>query len=273
MQKRRKRVVVVADLHSGGLTGLTPPTEQLQTSATGGHWRNKIAELQREAWSWYVKKVEELQPIDVAIVNGDSIDGRGDKSGGTEQITTDRNKQCNMAVESLSMLRAKDYVMTYGTPYHVSSCGEDSEDVIRSLLVKEPGVKSVKLGSHEWVSVNGLVFDIKHKIGNSQIPHGRYTALARDQVWNTLWTLHDEQPRGQVFIRSHTHYFVYCGNKDWIAMVTPALQTMGTKFGSRQCSGTVDFGLVSFDIESDGSYSWQVHIAELKRHRAQALVL
>lgn len=270
---KRKRVVIVSDLHCGHLSGLTPPTAQMRHSRTGNTWQDKVADLEKEAWDWYEAELAKLQPVDIAIVNADCIDGRGERSGSTELLTSDRNRQCDMAVECLSHIRAKDYVMTYGTPYHVSGDGEDFEDNIAKMLRKEKGVRSVKIGSHEWVSVNGLVFDIKHKIGGSSIPHGRFTALARDQVWNQLWTLHDEQPKGQVFVRSHVHFHTYCGNRDWLAVTTPALQTMGTKYGGRQCSGMVDFGFLHFDVESDGSYSWESHTAKLKRQKARVLEL
>ena len=273
MTRRSKRVLVVADLHSGALTGLTPPQFRRRHTDADDPWIDKIVDLERESWDWYDQTIKALQPIDFALVNGDCIDGRGERSGGTELITADRHKQAGIAFEALKIIRAQKYVMTYGTPYHVSSDGEDYEDTIARALANEKGVKEVKLGAHEWPEVNGLIFDMKHKVGSSGVPHGRTTALAKDQLWNTLWAECQEQPKGRVFIRSHVHYHTYCGGTDWLALTTPALQTMGTKFGSRQCSGRIDYGLIHFDIESDGSYTWQVHIAKLQRQRAQTLVL
>jgi hypothetical protein len=40
----------------------------------------------------------------------------------------------------------------------------------------------------------------------------------------------------------------------------PALQTPNTKFGLEQCSGIVDFGIVWFNIDNDGSFEWQTSI-------------
>ena len=271
--RKRSRVVIVSDLHSGALTGLTPPQFRRRHTNATDPWMDKIVNLEKESWEWYAKTIAALQPIDFAFVNGDCIDGRGERSGSTEVITADRHRQANMAFESLKIIKAKKYVMTYGTGYHVGNNGEDYEDIIAKDLANEKGVKQVKLGSHEWPEVNGLIFDMKHKIGSSSIPHGRFTAMARDQVWNTLWSECEEQPKGRVFIRSHVHYHVFCGGPDWLAMTTPALQTMGTKFGSRECSGRVNYGLVHFDVESDGSYTWQVHTAKMQGQRAQALKL
>lgn len=273
MSRGCKRVLIVADLHSGGLTGLTPPQFRKRHTDADDPWIDKIVDLERDAWEWYARTVESLQPVDFALVNGDCIDGRGERSGSTELITADRHKQANMASTALKLIKAKKYVMTYGTPYHVGNNGEDYEDVIAKDLANTKGVEQVKLGSHEWPNVNGLIFDMKHKIGGSSIPHGRFTAIARDRVWNSLWAECDDQPKGRVFIRSHVHYHVYCGGPDWLALTTPALQTMGTKFGSRECSGHVDYGLVHFDVERDGSYTWQVHTAKLQRQKAQALIL
>lgn len=272
MSRRRKRALIVSDLHSGSLPGLTHPSYQ-QLSTTRSSWRNKMAALQREAWAWYANEIEELQPIDIVIANGDLIDGRGERSGSTELITSDRNVQASMAGDALKLTRASQYVLTYGTPYHASGSGEDFEDIVAKDLAKEKGVKSVKIGSHEWIDINGLIIDVKHKIGSSSVPYGRSTPLGRDMVWNALWSEREEQPKSDIFIRSHVHYHVYCGERDWLAMTTPALQTMGTKFGSRQCSGTIDFGFIHLDVDTDGSYVWQAHIAKLQGQKAHTLVL
>jgi hypothetical protein len=141
------------------------------------------------------------------------------------------------------------------TPYHTGQ-EEDWEDV----LAREVGAK---IGAHEWVDINGLVFDVKHHVGSSQIPHGRHTAVARERLWSQLWAEREQTPKADVIIRSHVHYFDYCGGRDWLAMTTPALQGLGTKFGARRCSGTVDFGLLSFDVASRDEWSWHWHIAEL----------
>lgn len=268
----RKRVVIMSDTHCGHLMGLTPPDWQVPQGKRISRRRDKAAALERESWRWYADKIKELKPIDVVIFNADAIDGRGERSGGTELLTSDRDEQVTMALACLAETGARRFVLTYGTAYHTGDA-EDFEDNLVVALRASEGVESVKIGSHEWVDVNGLTFDVKHFIGSSAIPHGRYTSLARDVLWNELWAEHDEQPRADVIIRSHVHYFVYCGDDTFLAIITPALQTMGTKFGSRKCSGRVHFGLVHFDVDERGGYTWQAHVAKLEQQKARIVHL
>lgn len=255
MSKKKKRILVISDLHAGHLVGFTPPSWHDMLPESAFPPRVKLAEFRELAYNKFCKIVKQLQPIDYLFINGDCVDGTGSKSGGTELLTTDINKQCDMVIEAIKQIKAKRIVMTYGTPYH---CGlVDSED----MIARE--VKAVKIGGHEWVDVNGLVFDLKHKVGSSSIPHGRFTAIAKEKLWNLLWAEREESPKSHIIIRSHVHYHNFCGSNDWLSLTTPALQGPGSKYGTRQCSGTVDFGVVHFDVNPSGSYSWQAHIIKL----------
>jgi hypothetical protein len=213
----------------------------------------KLWKTRRKCWNWRKKQAELLKPIDCLIINGDLIDGRGDKSGGTELLTRDRNEQVDMAIAAAELWEAPAILISYGTPYH-SGRREDWENQIAK------GVGATKIGSHDWADVNGLVFDYRHKIGRSSIPHGRHTAAARERMWNVLWAERREYPKASVILRSHVHYFAYCGSMGWLSLTTPALQAYGTKFGARQVSGDVDYGLLSFDVTSKEEWSWEWHI-------------
>ena len=260
-----KRVVVVSDLHCGHLVGLTPPGWQLRGNNHSGK-RTKFLKIQRECWRWYENILKELHPIYLLVCNGDAIDGKGTRSGGSEQITTDLEEQAQMAKVALSAAKAEHIVLTYGTAYHASPEGEDWENVLAIDL------KADKIGSHEWIEVDGVVIDCKHHVGSSSVPYGRHTAVAKENTWNILWNEHDLQPRADIIIRSHVHFFNYCGGNGWLGMTTPPLQAMGTKYGSRRCTGLVDFGLVTIDIEN-GEYTWEAHIAKLEKQKAKALQL
>ncbi len=250
-----KRVLIISDLHSGHRAGLTPPDWQYPADAHDED-RAKFAELQRRSWEFYTRKVDALQPIDILIVNGDCIEGKGERSGGTELLELDREKQADIAAQCIEYVKAKDIVMTYGTPYHTGV----TEDFERGVAAT---VNAKKIGGHEWVDVNGLVFDVKHKISSSIIPHGRSTASSRDVLWNFLWAMEEGQPRGRVFIRSHVHYFNYAGTDKYLAIITPALQGGGSKYGIRQCSGIVNFGVIRFDVESEDKFGWTPHLMNI----------
>jgi len=219
-----------------------------------GH-KNGLRKGNGKHWNYFIGEVKSLGKIDLCLVNGDLIEGRGQRSGGTELITTDRLQQSELAVEILEEINATDYLFTYGTTYHVGSDGEDFEDQIAKHF-------KAKIGGQQFFSINGLMFHAKHKISGSTIPHGRFTALARQKVWNLFWSEYKQVPKANIFIRSHVHFYDFCGGYNWLALITPGLQGWGSKFGERECEGTIDFGIVHMDIEDQRSWTWQGHIAQ-----------
>lgn len=214
-------------------------------------------------WKWYSNKLSELAPIDRLIVNGDALDGKGERSGGTELITSDRRVQCQMAAKCIEEARAKRVALIKGTPYHVGDT-EDFEEFLGDA------VHADKCGWHEWFDANGVIIDCRHAVGGSQIPHGRHTALARAAMWNRLWAEREMQPRAQIIVRSHVHYHVFNGGAGWLALTTPALQGW-TKYGSRVIDGTNDVGLVSIDVTEGGEWEWRSHLLDMRFTAARAV--
>jgi len=264
---RMKNIAIVSDFHAGHKFGLTPPGWLPEDPAI----RNlEWIQANQALWGWYEAAIKQAGPFDAIIVNGDQIEGKGSKSGGTELIAADLEEQCDMAVEIIRRIPKRKgckIFMTRGTPYHVSSSdGEDWENTIAMRV-------EAKIDEHLWVEIDGTIFDVKHHpAGGSQVPHGRHTAIARDRLWNLLWAEKEQQPKGQVFIRSHQHYHAYSGGPDWLAMVTPALQGAGSKFGLRRCSGLVDFGFVTFQTNKN-EYQWQAHIANIEQQKSLLIKL
>jgi hypothetical protein len=255
-----KRVVVISDLHCGHKVGLTHPDFE-SSNVVNGSLAHKLSRVRRECWQFYAKALHELQPIDILIVNGDAIDGRGERSGGTELLTIDRNEQSEMAIAAIKEAGAGTTRLTYGTGYHTG----DAED-FEFNVAKAFGASIV---AHDMVDVNGLVFDIRHHVGGSQSPLSRHNAIVKDRIWGLLWADRGERARAQVIIRSHVHYFVYGGDADWLGIVTPALQPAMTKYGQRRMVGTVDFGLIHFDVVNQEEWTWAPH---LLRPRAARMV-
>jgi len=253
-----KRVLVLSDLHCGHIAGLTPHLWNDQPPRNASAERKLLYETRHKLFDIYQKEIEKRKPFDVLICNGDAIDGRGERSGGTELLTSDRQEQCDMAAHCLRVPKAKQIYMTYGTPYHTGQI----EDWERSILSEIPNGQykpsKTEIMSHLYLDVDGVVFDCKHKVGSSGIPHGRHTAVAKEDIWNLLWHEKTGLPRGDIFIRSHVHYCQYSGDATKLRMTTPALQSLGSKYGSRQCSGTVDWGFVVFEIDNKGGYSWEI---------------
>jgi len=254
-QRHFKRVVVISDMHCGHVTGLTPPDYR---SGFPG-W----AESQEDAWQTYVEIMKGLLPIDVLVVNGDSIEGKGHRSGGTELITTDCQIQSEMARECITVVNSKEKIMVRGTPYHA---GEDTdwENIIAGW------VHAKKIGDHVWVDVNGLKFNIKHKIGSTTTPYGSGTALGKEKTWERVWGKRDPEQNADILIRSHIHRYYQCAEVDWWGCTTPALQGW-TKYGARQCIGTVDWGLIWFDVHRNGSYVAHKEIRTLEAQKVEVV--
>ena len=268
MARRPKRMLVISDLHCGHLAGLTPPRYQFKPKqdTLSPTKRGKFCEIQSQSWNWYLRNIRKAGPFDVVVVNGDAIDGAGKRSGGTEVITTDRAEQCDMAIRCIQpALQCKGktkLVMTYGTGYHTGN-EEDWEGSIADAL-------GGKIGSHEWIDLNGTVFDFKHHTGSSTIPHGRHTPTAKEVLWNKLWSAEDWVDEADVIVRSHVHYYQGGFDRSKLHLTTPALQGMGSKYGARRCSGLVDFGFLVFESDRKGEITWpQAHLAKAKSLPAQ----
>ncbi|MCJ7761108.1 hypothetical protein MUP59_08230 [Candidatus Bathyarchaeota archaeon] len=254
-----KRVLIIADLHSGHQVGLTHPKFERRPEDTTSR-QYKYYQIRRKMWKWYAETVADLQPIDVLIVNGDCIDGRGEKSGGLELLLLDRNEQVDCAVACINECKANKVLISYGTAYHSGQI-EDIEDIIAK------DVKAIKIESHGFVSIEGLRFDYRHHVGNTSIPYGQFTPIAKEKLWAQLWAQRDEYPDCEILVRSHVHRLAYCGGTDWLALTTPSLQAYWTKYGTRRMSGTIDFGVVWFDIVDKDTWTWHYRIKRLKSHQ------
>jgi len=269
----RKRIIVIGDLHSGHVAGLTPPDYQYQEVEESSTKHNKWARLQKETWLQYCNIIELWKPFDIGFSMGDSIEGKGTRSGGTELLSSDRNTQVDMAVachQKISDASRENFkwIGVYGTPYHTSGeGGEDWETMVAERCNFE------KMGAHESVDVNGCIFDLRHYIGSSSIPHGRFTAPAKERLWNVLWNEKNLRPKADVILRAHVHYATFCGEPGWIAMTLPALQGMGSKFGARYCSGIVHWGVTIFDVEADGTFDWYQLVVPIVAQKIEAIKL
>lgn len=257
-----KRILIISDTHCGHMSGLTPPGFQLPAdSAT--RVRQHMAEFERRTWDWFAESVARVGKIDALVWNGDILDGKGERSGGTELIMSDRLEQIEMAERIVKLIGAPRVELIYGTPYHVGR-DEDWEAVLAERL-------GCHIGSHEWLDAEGVVIDFKHKVSGSVIPHGRHTAPSRARLWNLLWADRELQPRADIVVRSHAHTFGYSGDARGLAIVTPGLQGW-TKYGGRQCEGTVDYGFLTIDCE-EGAYQWKPWLMDMRFSAATARTL
>ena len=275
-----KNVMLCGDFHCGHHVGLTPPSYNHKPDEDKNDPKWTLYVARKKLWDIFAREVKARPRPDVMVANGDLIDGRGERSGCTELLTSDRDEQSEMAAAVIRSVKPKKLVMTYGTPYHTGSNGEDFESVIKKAINVDPlgnpykNRVDVTLKAHAYFKIGGVTFDCKHKIGASQIPHGRATALMRENLWSSVWNEYKDVPRADVFIRSHVHYHVFCGDTKKLMMTLPALQAQGSKYGARQCSGIVDWGFVWFECDK-GEYSWEAVIPDdaVKAQKVELLEL
>lgn len=232
------KVLALGDLHTGHRGGLTPPSHQYHPA---------YKERQAQLWEWFKSTTQELSP-EIVICNGDAIEGKGSRNGGVELVIPDLSEQAEAAYQILKSIGASKYVLTYGTPCHVS--GTDGTDYERQIAT----ALGAEIHDHAMIDIEGVRFSVKHKIGASGVPHGRGTALLKEALWDELWagSEYEDRKRANVLIRSHVHYHAYAGTRDQLAMTLPCLQ-ISSDYGARQCNGTIDFGVCSFDI-NQGRY-------------------
>lgn len=247
MSPRPYRIVSVSDFHCGNIAGLTPP--QFNPDSPDGY---KMFVYRRNMYDWFLGEIQKLQPIDLCVANGDLIDGKGAKTGGTEQIALSRPKQIEMAIQALKDIGAAEYAFTYGTGYHTGP-----EDDLELPIAQEFGGKIEDVYTR---NVNGLVMRWRHHIGGSQSPTGRATPLLRQQEWDILWSIDGEFEKADVQLFSHVHYFQSYTNRFGTAFTHPALQGLGgSQLGARRLGGIVDFGFLHFDVTAREDWTWKVH--------------
>lgn len=271
MARKTLRGIIEGDYHCGHWAGLTPPDFYANPNSEDSDIlvRHKA---QKELWQWRSAKLKQIGRVDFHILNADLIDGRGERSGGTELQIVDRNKQVAAAIQCAKVvLLTKNgrRCMTRGTPYHTGDA-EDFEDNIADAL-------DCPIADRIWPEINGVIFDVRHKVGGSSVPHGRFAALARQKLWNMLLSgdgSHaNHQPRAQVTIRSHVHYHTHVGGAGWVAMNLPCLQYPMSKYGSRQCDGAVDMGLTYWEVKPSGNFTWEPLICRPEAAKAEPLKL
>jgi predicted phosphodiesterase len=252
-----KTIVFVSDLHCGSLYGLTPSAWHTRQSRQ--HYR-----YQREAWGTYLDMCRRWNRPDILVCVGDAINGAEAKQGGAELICVDRNQQVQMATIALEQWEAKRVVMVYGTAYHVGQGAEDYEYNIAKNL-------DASIEGHMFLKAEGLVFDIKHKIGTSSVPYGRSTAISREVVWALIKEAKSGWPKVDVVVRGHAHYFRWVEEAGKTAFICPSLQLARGRYGSREMSGDVDWGMIRLTVDNGKIIGRDINICTLAANKPRIL--
>lgn len=237
-----KRVLILSDLHCGHNLGLTHPD-----------YFNHFKEIQQVGWDFYSKNIKKLGKIDLCIVNGDAIEGRGAKES-MQHNTTNISEQQQIAISCLEKANAKKYVFLRGTPYHVSNDFE-CEDAIADHFGAE-------IFDSRKIEVNGCLLHCRHTTGKSGTAYASITSLQRSAVVQILNDVESGGVKADIYIRSHAHEYDLVDRELFTAFITPGLQFKGTNFG-RKCTGFYSYGFMWMDIRSKKDFDIHKEILPL----------
>lgn len=234
-----KRIAIISDSHSGHKFGLCPPDWQ----------SGKFRKLQKQLWDWFARTAADCGAVDVLVCNGDMIDGNGEKSGGTELITTDRLEQAEMAAQAIRCFDAKRTFVVAGTGYHSGTAEEFERPVADAVGGSYVG--------EAFFRAEGVNVHCRHHIGTAQMPQSKGTALLRAQLMDALAaSVGPGGDRADVIVRSHAHSFLAVANDFGLAFVTDGLQ-LRSRYG-RRLDGWSDVGLLVLDVDGE-DVSWTRH--------------
>ena len=181
------------------------------------------------------------------------------------RLPADMFEQCDMAVKVLNEIDAKQLMFTYGTPYHTASPnGEDFDKEVADRM-------NAPIQDELNVDVEGLVFNVKHKVGSSSSPYNRAMPVGRHRLWDAIEALRTNSKSADVYVRSHVHYFSFCGESNWHAFTLPALQSSETKYGARQCVGLTDWGMCLFYVDDGSLAGWDCRLYDLTSHKKKVI--
>jgi hypothetical protein len=250
---KQRRILWISDTHCGHVCGLTPP-EWWDAIPAG-----KLRDIARRGWEWYLDFLKRGGPYDLLVHVGDGIDGRGLRSDGREVIAQPED-QCEMLLSVIGAARCDRIAIVEGTPYHTSD-GAQWESVAASRL-RDRG-NTVDFGERLTITVNGRIFDARHKVGGSQAPTGGDAALRSEIVRSAEWSAEYGYPVPHEIVRGHVHRErVVGGGLRW-ARSLPALQ-MWTGYGARECGALYHWGATICDVDATGSARWHSEIRALR---------
>jgi len=242
----KTQILIAGDLHCGHLLGLTPPEEMR---------RFVLSKLMEDFWNFWETNTSDK--FDIAFWMGDLIEGEG-KRDSSHLLLPCIDDQVDLAVNIISRLNIKRHVFVYGTPYHVSN-NSDYERYIAENFGGDIKTTQKKI-------IDGIKFDISHKVGKSGSIAGGDSILKNEMLWAYI------NDNVDYVIRGHAHEYRLEELDFLTGIICPALKICYPdldRYG-RGLKGWYTVGFLKMIIE-DGVANISKHFFRYKLNRMETI--
>jgi hypothetical protein len=242
---RTMRILVIGDTHCGSSTGLTPPS--FDSTPPEESFDKDIYQLRRWLWARFDDEIARFLPFDVAIWNGDLIEGSQYKEAGAGLLGDmhDPQDQVRMANQIVKKVGATHNRFTYGTAYHVESFERTIADEFGSSISKE------LLETFDGVTIHAM-----HHIGGSANSMNRTSGLVTEAT-KLMHRLYGTGNTVDILVRNHRHLSAQANNNGIDCFSVPALQLPTRSQYGRKFSGKLGFGFLVIDTNA-GAYTAKI---------------
>lgn len=263
-------ILVISDLHVGSMTAICSDAPYL---ANEDNYRNpnKIQRVFFDFWNQIPDRLYQRKD-DIAIFNGDLIDGQNRKAVSNQTWSTNLDDQVEDAVRLINMLPYHQAVVIRGSGYHVTSNGVHCEEQIARLIhngrpysayfydsFSDKGIVKRNLKYTDvfmFGRVGSTVFTSTHHVPYSSSVLYRSTPIAKEMAimeFERGKMYIDDKDHPSIHFRSHCHYFnhVEFGNSHGI--ITPCWKYADEFLYKRGLAGTTPaIGAIEVIIEQNG---------------------
>lgn len=192
------RALLLADTHCGSRYALVPPSFRPAKAGPAGVFMDYV-------WSIWQDMIRKLPPLDLVLVNGDSMEGEHPTMrSAPDAIDTNPVHQVDMALETLGPVRdkARKFWLVRGTGFHEGKWCEAAETLGSELKAEE---WSDRRHSGEVLegTFAGLTWNVVHAQTTGAIYPG---TLMNRTIWMSNLAEHlSKAVHADIIVRSHTH--------------------------------------------------------------------
>jgi len=261
-----KTIVIYSDIHDGSTTAVCSPEPEIEEQSTV----YKPNALQKELYSIWEEAIDEFskKKPDLCVVNGEPVDGGNPKQLGNQSWSTNLYDQAVDSCKLLKMTKAKEFLFTRGSGYHVQIHGTPIEQFVADRMkgVKYSVYKGMKSKNADFYA-NVKAFDTNisftHHISYAKFFAYRATPISKEAALMALDK--GRNMKYDIIVRSHVHYFMMVKSAHTIGFTTPAWKYPDGHLYRGGLGGTFpDIGMVELIIEPNNEVIVKDHITELR---------